>query len=323
MRRGECRRGSSGPSCHSVSQWLCIASAWQRRFRSDAGLCRGDDRSHAADDVGPWAGSQPSFRQPLRERGPDYLHRRLCRRSATRLPSSVGDDRRHRDHEPDLRSGRNRAGCRVHRRVCGSWCSTHRVIARWLDPPQLFLSAGAMLMSAHDGAVDRRIFIVSLCGEVLEHAFPNAGDGPAAEASLHLDPIPKTLRQVTPRDPGPIAVEHSLDKQPIVPRCHTNRPLTARQKVSDPLPLIVTQPIASHRSAPNTPTGSESKFATRWNPQMTTRRSPFPRQKAVSRGVRSARNCNARYHLPASVSCSSDRRTSTATRKPSLKTSWL
>src|SRR4051812_44444289 len=97
---------------------------------------------------------------------------------------------------------------------CVDLCSTHRVIARWLDPPQLFLSAGAMLMSAHDGAVDHRIFIVSLCGEVLEHAFPNAGDGPAAEASLHMDPIPKTLRQVTPRDPGPIAVEHSLDKQP-------------------------------------------------------------------------------------------------------------
>src|SRR4051812_14960998 len=143
-----------------------------------------------------------------------------------------------------------------------------------------------MLMSAHDGAVDHRIFIVSLCGEVLEHAFPNAGDGPAAEASLHLDPIPKTLRQVTPRDPGPIAVEHSLDKQPIVPRCHTNRPLTARQKVSDPLPSIVTQPIASHRSAPNTPTGSESKFATRWNPQMTTRR----------RGARAALRANPRRH---------------------------
>src|SRR3954468_16597573 len=129
-----------------------------------------------------------------------------------------------------------------------------------------------MLMSAHDGAVDQRIFVVRLSGEVLEHALPNAGDGPAAEASLHLDPNPETLRQVTPGNPGPIAVEHSLDKQPIVPRRHTNRPLTARQEVSDPLPLIVTQPVASHRSAPNTPPVSESKFATRWNPQMTTRR---------------------------------------------------
>src|SRR4051812_31735622 len=127
-----------------------------------------------------------------------------------------------------------------------------------------------MLMSAHDGAVDHRIFIVSLCGEVLEHAFPNAGDGPAAEASLHLDPIPKTLRQITPGNPGPIAVEHSFDKHPVVPRRHTNRSRTARQKVSDPLPLIVTQPVASHRSAPNTLTDSESKFVTPWNPQMTT-----------------------------------------------------
>src|SRR4051812_30584095 len=130
-----------------------------------------------------------------------------------------------------------------------------------------------MLMSAHDGAVDHRIFIVSLCGEVLEHAFPNAGDGPAAEASLHLDPIPKTLRQITPGNPGPIAVEHSFDKHPVVPRRHTNRSRTAGQKVSDPLPLIVTQPVASHRSAPNTLTDSESKFVTPWNPQMTTRHS--------------------------------------------------
>jgi hypothetical protein len=123
-----------------------------------------------------------------------------------------------------------------------------------------------MLMSAHDGAVDHRIFVVSLSGEVLEHAFPDAGDGPAAEASLHLDPIPKTLRQVTPGNPGPIAVEHSFDKHPVVPRRHTNRPLTARQKVSDPLPLIITQAIASHRSAPNTLTGSEPKLASRQNP---------------------------------------------------------
>src|SRR4051812_6719032 len=108
------------------------------------------------------------------------------------------------------------------------------------------------------------------------NTLPNAGDGPAAEAALHLDPLPETLRQVTPRDPGPIAVKDSLDKQPIVPRRHTNRPLTAGQEVSDPLPLIVTQPVASHRSAPNTPTGSESKFATRWNPQMTTHRSLNP-----------------------------------------------
>src|SRR4051795_7479402 len=138
-----------------------------------------------------------------------------------------------------------------------------------------------MLMSAHDGAVDHRIFIVSLCGEVLEHAFPNAGDGPAAEASLHLDPIPKTLRQITPGNPGPIAVEHSFDKHPVVPRRHTNRSRTARQKVSDPLPLIVTQPVASHRSAPNTLTDSESKFVTPWNPQMTTRHNEILRKASA------------------------------------------
>ena len=68
-----------------------------------------------------------------------------------------------------------------------------------------------MLVGAHDGAVDHRIFVVSLSGEAPERAFPNAGDGLAAEASLHLGPVPETLREVTPWD-----------------RRHTNRPLTAR-----------------------------------------------------------------------------------------------
>src|SRR3954452_24259361 len=120
-------------------------------------------------------------------------------------------------------------------------------------------------MGAHDGAVDHRIFVVSLCSEVLEHPLPDAGAGPAAEAPLHLDAVSKTLRQVTPGDPGSIPVEHSLHKQPVVPRCHPDRTRTARQKVSDPLPLVVSQAVASHRSAPNALTGSEPKIASRQN----------------------------------------------------------
>jgi hypothetical protein len=80
----------------------------------------------------------------------------------------------------------------------------------WSSPT--FLGAGAVLMSAHDGAVDHRVFVVGIRGQVAEKPFPNARLGPSAEASVHVLPIPEALRQVTPRNAGTIAVEYRLDE---------------------------------------------------------------------------------------------------------------
>jgi hypothetical protein len=59
---------------------------------------------------------------------------------------------------------------------------------------------------------------------VLEHPLPHAGLGPAAEAGLHLDPAPEALGQIAPRDTGAEAVEHGLDKQPVILGGHAHMP---------------------------------------------------------------------------------------------------
>jgi len=43
------------------------------------------------------------------------------------------------------------------------------VIARSPDPRRLFFGAGAVLMGTHNGAVNHRIFIVGVSGEMLEN----------------------------------------------------------------------------------------------------------------------------------------------------------
>src|SRR4051812_40987 len=105
-------------------------------------------------------------------------------------------------------------------------------------------------MSAHNGAVDHGVLVVSVRRQVLEHPLPHAGLGPAAEAGLHLDPAAEPLRQSAPGDARAIAVKHGLDKQPGVLGRAPDRSDPARQKVSDPLPLLIAQAVASHRSGP-------------------------------------------------------------------------
>src|SRR3954471_23674895 len=76
----------------------------------------------------------------------------------------------------------------------------------------LFGGAGAMLMGAHDGGVDHRIFVVGIRRQMLEHLRPNPRLGPSAEATMHLDAIAETLRQVTPRNTGAEPVQHRFDE---------------------------------------------------------------------------------------------------------------
>jgi hypothetical protein len=104
-------------------------------------------------------------------------------------------------------------------------------------------------MDPHDGAVDHRIFVVGIGREMLENPPPYAGFGPAAEAPMHVLPIAKTLRQITPGYPSPVAIEYSLDEQAVVGCSYADRPFTPRQQVLDPVPLVVAKSIAAHRSA--------------------------------------------------------------------------
>jgi hypothetical protein len=67
-------------------------------------------------------------------------------------------------------------------------------------------------MGAHDGAVDHRVLIVSVPGEMLENPLPDSGFGPAAEAPMHVLPVTEALWKVAPGATRPVTVEHSLDE---------------------------------------------------------------------------------------------------------------
>jgi len=76
-----------------------------------------------------------------------------------------------------------------------------------LNPPRLgpsawssafFESAGAVLMSPHDGAVDHRVLVIAIGCQVLKDALPDAGFGPAVEPPVRILPVAEALRQVAP-----------------------------------------------------------------------------------------------------------------------------
>src|SRR5436190_23469577 len=110
-----------------------------------------------------------------------------------------GGGRRRRGHALARLSGRSLWDCRAHRPGYGSWCSIRRGIVRSPGPRPVFLGAGAVLMSAHDGAVDHRVFIVGVGGEMPEHPLPHPGLGPATEPPMRVLPIAEALGQVAPR----------------------------------------------------------------------------------------------------------------------------
>jgi hypothetical protein len=47
-----------------------------------------------------------------------------------------------------------------------------------------FLSAGAMLVSTHDGGVDHHVFVAMIAGQELEDPLENAALGPSVEANI-------------------------------------------------------------------------------------------------------------------------------------------
>ena len=94
-------------------------------------------------------------------------------------------------------------------------------------------------MAAHDGAVDHRVFIVGLRGQVLKNPLPDAGFGPTAEAAVNVLPVTETLRKVPPGDTSAVPIEHRLHEQPVIRRGYAYRARPARQESLDLVPLIV------------------------------------------------------------------------------------
>ena len=65
-----------------------------------------------------------------------------------------------------------------------------------------FLGARAVLVSAHDGAVDHRISVVGVGREVSESSLPGTGLGPAAEGADDVPPVTEAFRHIMPRYPA-------------------------------------------------------------------------------------------------------------------------
>jgi hypothetical protein len=96
-----------------------------------------------------------------------------------------------------------------------------------------------MLMSAHDGGVDHHVFVVVIARQQLENAFENAAFRPPAEALVDDFPIAEPLGKIAPRNAGSISVENGFDEQPVIRRRAPNMAFAARQKILDPIPLVV------------------------------------------------------------------------------------
>ena len=122
----------------------------------------------------------------------------------------------------------------------------------WSSPA--FFGACAVLMGPHDGAVDHGVFVVRVGCQKFEHRAPHAALGPSAKARVNRLPIAEALRQVAPWNAGAIAVDHGVDKQPIVLGGHPDMTVTSGQKILDPIPLVVAKRVTAHLSAPRQPT---------------------------------------------------------------------
>ena len=94
-------------------------------------------------------------------------------------------------------------------------------------------------MRAHDGGIDHHVLVVGITRESVENTLKNSAFRPSIEALIDDLPIAKALREIAPRDPGPKSKENRFDEQSIVCRSASNVTVAARQKVFDPIPLII------------------------------------------------------------------------------------
>jgi hypothetical protein len=122
-----------------------------------------------------------------------------------------------------------------------------------------------MLMGADNRGVDHHVFVVMIAGEHLEDDVEDAASCPSVEPLVHDAPSTEALRKITPGYAGAKPKKDGFDKQPIVGRRPADMTLPARKIILDPVPLVVPQGIASHRSAPK-PTTHESEIDRFGNP---------------------------------------------------------
>jgi hypothetical protein len=123
-----------------------------------------------------------------------------------------------------------------------------------------------MLVSPNDCGIDHCVFVVRIGCQSLKQSLPNAALGPPAKPRMDVLPRTKSFRQIPPGDTRAVTIEHRFNEQAIVVGCHPNMTLTTRQKILDPIPLVVPKCVPLHLSAPNQLTAYESRNAPPGNP---------------------------------------------------------
>ncbi|KOR40468.1 hypothetical protein ADT25_03095, partial [Xanthomonas oryzae] len=88
-------------------------------------------------------------------------------------------------------------------------------------------------------------FVVGVFGQGLEHPLPDAGPTPAAMSQMNNAEIPEAFREISPGNTGSIAIQHGIDKEPIVFSGHTDVAGSAGKQIADAIPLIVSQGVAT------------------------------------------------------------------------------
>ena len=108
-----------------------------------------------------------------------------------------------------------------------------------------------MLVSPHDREINHRVLIVRVSSQSFKQLLPATALDPPAKSGVNVFPREKSFRQIAPRYARPVTVKHRFNKQAIVLRRYPGMAIAARQKLLDPITLIVPQSITTDLSATN------------------------------------------------------------------------
>jgi hypothetical protein len=65
---------------------------------------------------------------------------------------------------------------------------------------------------------------------------------------MNVLPSAEPLGEVAPGNPSAVSIQDGVHEEAIVPGRHADMALTTRQKLFDPIPLVVPQTITQHLS---------------------------------------------------------------------------
>jgi hypothetical protein len=72
--------------------------------------------------------------------------------------------------------------------------------------------------------------------------------------------VAKAFGQIAPGNAGAITIEHCLDKEAIILGSHSDGSHSAGEQMLNPLPLIITESVASGGHGTSLPLGKEKGF---------------------------------------------------------------